>query len=365
MKLLRRFLLFIIISFAVFFVGNLDAKAGFGIAPPFVKSNKLIPGSHYEQEIRLLRSSAEDELVANITINAPEIQSWISIREGNNFDLPKDKLQVPMIVNVDVPDDAALGNYSGHINVRIEPKAGSGGGGVAVALGARIDIDLTVSEETIPDFTIRSVKIPDVKELNKPWSWRLFAWFFYRIKVVMKIENTGNIATSPSKVQLDITDLAEKKTLETLADTSFKKVEPFKTRDIIASFPTKLGNGQYWAKIKIYKGNEIFYSDKIAFTINPLSHPKPGPDLGIWPWVMVAGIALFSLLILLLLIKIKIWKHIYKLFKIILWPLIFILKQLKRLVGKIRDNFWKWMHRKAAERQGEKEKSNDEKNKSQ
>jgi hypothetical protein len=67
------------------------AHAGFGISPPYVKTDKpIFPGSQFEQKITLLRSSADDEMQAEITINAPEIESWINIRQGEVFDLPKD-----------------------------------------------------------------------------------------------------------------------------------------------------------------------------------------------------------------------------------------------------------------------------------
>ena len=87
------------------------ANAGFGISPPYVKSDRLIPGSYYEQKITLLRSAADENLQAVISIEAPEIASWISIDKGEQFDLPAGKLQVPMIVRVDVPDNAEIDNY--------------------------------------------------------------------------------------------------------------------------------------------------------------------------------------------------------------------------------------------------------------
>ena len=58
--------------------------AGFGISPPYVKNNQLFPGSSYTQEIILLRSDAEEDLQADISVNAPEIKDWITIDKGNH-----------------------------------------------------------------------------------------------------------------------------------------------------------------------------------------------------------------------------------------------------------------------------------------
>ena len=73
-------ILFILPLVFVFWVNQ--ASAGFGISPPYVKSDRLIPGTHYEQKISLLRSSAEEELTARVIINAPEIEDWITIDQA-------------------------------------------------------------------------------------------------------------------------------------------------------------------------------------------------------------------------------------------------------------------------------------------
>ena len=201
------------------------AYAGFGIAPPYLKSkNPLSPGSHFEQKITLLRSASDGDLRANIVMNALEVADWITIDKGNNFLLPKGKSQVPMVVSVDVPKDAEVGDYDGYMSIQVLPADKKPGSGVAIALGARVDIELTVSDETFIEFLIRKVEIPKLETLGKPWNWKIFSWFFYRLKVVMTIENTGNIKIAPSQVHLDVYDLTEKKLLESHDDKRLKDV---------------------------------------------------------------------------------------------------------------------------------------------
>lgn len=339
-------LIFLVFAFSIFAV-PFSAQAGFGISPPYVKSRKpLFPGSHFEQTVTLLRSAKDDDLQARIVIEAPEMEDWITIQEGDLFDLPAGKTQVPMRVLVDVPDDAEIGDYKGYINVQIVPK-GASGGGVSIALGARVDIELSVTNESFLDFLVRKIDIPDFEVFEKPWKWQPFAWFFYRIKVDMNIENTGNTAIAPSKVVLEVYDITEKEKLEILTDERIEKIEPFTTESVQASFPTKLGVGEYWGNIKVYKENEIVHKNKILFTISEPGQMENPPELGVWPYVMLGAIILLIVIIIVILIWIKIWKSIGKVLMILLWPVFYVYKKIKKFIAFLNRKFWQWMHRKS------------------
>lgn len=325
------------------------AQAGFGIQPPYVKPSKAVfAGTRYEQKINLLRSSADADMKAVISVTAPEISPWISIDKGLEFDLPRDELRVPMVVLVDVPEDAAIGNYKGHLNVKIEPKEKSQSNGVAIALGARVEIDLTVTDESFLDFIVRKVDVPAIEQLKSPWNWKIFSYFFYRVKAKMLIENTGNTKISPSKVQVEFYDNAKEKRLESHTDRSIAKIDPFLTQEVEASFPTDLPPGEYWAKLSIYKDKEILQKNEIIFTIfeNGKS-PNPVP-LGKWPYIMMAGLVALALIGLWILYKIRIWRHLGKIIWVLIWPLRFILRKIGNMFGSMKRRFWKWMHVKAS-----------------
>lgn len=250
----------ILVIALLFLFSSNSAWAGFGISPPYVINDKLLPGSHYEQKITLVRGEPNEDLKAEITIDAPEIESWLTIEPGKEFILAKGQQQMPMIVKVDVPKDADFGNYQGYIRIRTAPLEAEKGK-VSVVLGARIDVDLTVSEKGLFDFLVRSVDIPDLEE--KGWPIK----YFMKIKVLMKIENTGNVEGSPNRVLLDVYDNTGKNLLESKDDTKLEKIKPFETKEIFAEFPTKLGVGQYWGLIKIFKGDEVSKEEKLIFSI--------------------------------------------------------------------------------------------------
>jgi len=334
-----------------------SVMAGFGISPPYVRSDKLTPGTHFEQKITLLRSSADEELVANVVINAPEISDWISIEGGNTFDLPKGKLQIPMIVKVDVPTDAELDVYRGYINVKISPKDDKASG-VAIALGARIEIDLTVSNLTIFDFKIKKIDISDFEQLSFPWNMKIFSWFFYRLRAVMTLENLGNSKTAPSRVHVDIMDLAKRNILASIDDKSFKDVDSFTTSDIEATFPVKLEPGEYWAKIKVYKDNDIMKAEDRTFTIYPSGGMgSSAPGFGIWPWILLSFYLFILLIIFAVLVKLKSWKYILLPIYFILWiPLRFMSSFLGSSFTEAKSGFWKWMGKKASKYQDDNRK---------
>jgi len=349
----QRFFPFLIFFFFIFFAVS-TAQAGFCISPPYIQSDKLTQGTHYEQKVTLLRSEAKDELEAHIIIDAPEIESWISIDKGMTFDLPKGSLQVPMVVSVDVPDDASYDEYRGHINIRISPKK-KGSSGVAIALGARVDISLLVTDLILPDFEVKKVKVADIEELKKPWIWQPFRWFFYRLKSTLNIKNIGNVDTAPTKVVADIYNTSKKKNLATLVDKSFEDIKPFESKELVADFPipSTLGPGQYWARIKVYKGDNIIYTNEDIFTIYEQGGLPGGPlPLGLKPWIMLSVLILLVLATFGILIKIRSWRVIIWVFSMSLGKVLgFSKRKISSTLSSLKLKFWRWMHQKASKYQ--------------
>ncbi|NTU98644.1 hypothetical protein HGA64_01385 [Candidatus Falkowbacteria bacterium] len=269
------------------------------------------------------------------------------------FILPKGEVQVPMLVTVNVPKSAELGNYKGSINIKMTSATTGQSSGVAIALGARVDINLTVTNMTFTDFIVRSAAIPDFEILKWPWSLPIFSTFLHRISVVMNIENIGNAKVSPSKVSLEVFDIAKTKTLETAVDTSIKKIDSFATAEAVAHFRTKLGPGQYWGKVKIYKDENIVNVYEIAFTIaRPGELAKGTPSLGAYPWILLAIYMISLILILALMIRIKIWRLAAKFavlaVSLLAKPFMPVKKKASTGLTSAKAGFWRWVSKKAS-----------------
>jgi hypothetical protein len=215
---------------------------GFGITPPYVTNDSLTQTSHYEQKIILVRGTPDQDLTAKVTINVPGANSWISVDKGNEFNLAAGVQQMPIIVSVNVPNDAKLGRYRGNIQVVVSPLVGPAKGTVGVTIGAQIDVDLQVIDKKMVDFHVHRVTMTNTEEGHALW------WMHFPGKILfnMTLENVGNITGHPYGVTFTYGEYLTSKVLETENNTNdLADVQPFETKTVTAEMPTYLPQGSY------------------------------------------------------------------------------------------------------------------------
>jgi len=265
MRVAFKSLLLVIIVFVLF--GGETVLAGFGVTPPFVRNTSLTRNSIYEQQIILVRSDPDVPLKASIIVDAPEIQDWIEVVEGLEFELPRGEQKIPMTVRVTVPEDAEFKNYTGAIRVKTGTiEAGEGRGSVNISLGAQIDIELNVIDREILDFRVRKISASDLNEGHK------VGWLFFpgKIPFRMMIENTGNVDNSPSKVEFQMYDSTGVVLLEETKNKGrVPKIKPYATAEVVANLPTRLPAGSYLARYKVYNNDEVKQEGEISINILP------------------------------------------------------------------------------------------------
>lgn len=285
-----RAILILLIGFLLFGAGA-DLALAFGISPPRVFNDHLVPGTHFEQTITLTQAEPKEPLKIEVEIDAPEIRDWIEIKPGMEFVIPAGKQQFPMRVIINVPKDAGYDTYEGTISVTA--MSGDGEGQIAVLTGAVADIKIRVSGEEFSDFKLKKVIVPNIEE-GSP------------VEVVMTLENLGNVKVRPSKVYLRLYDQYHQALLEEGEAKDMNWVEPFKVGKVVAGMPTKLGIGNYWVEIEIYKNGELFLEDERYFKI--VEKGTLGLIFGLskWIWVLIGGIILAGFLS----IKFRLWKKL-------------------------------------------------------
>jgi hypothetical protein len=244
-----------------------ETQAGFGITPPYVSNSSLTRNSTYEQKILLVRSDTNIAQKAEISIDAPEIQDWIEIVEGEEIKMPRGIQKVPMTVRIVVPSDADFKDYKGAIRIRTLPDDDQvAPGAVSISLGALVDIDLSVIDRQIKDFRVRKISVADFNEGVK------VAWLFFpgKIKFDMMIENTGNVDISPSTVEFRIFDRAGKVLLEETSNIGkVDTVSPYGTETVTADLPSRLPAGSYIARYRIFNGDEVKQEGDLSLNILP------------------------------------------------------------------------------------------------
>ncbi|MCA9358775.1 hypothetical protein KC926_01060 [Candidatus Kaiserbacteria bacterium] len=247
--------------------GVTEVFAGFGITPPYVRNTSLTRNSTYEQQILLVRGESNIAQKAEITIDAPEIQDWVTVVEGDEIKMPRGVQKVPMTVRIKVPSNADFKDYEGAIRIRTLPDNDQvSPGAVNISLGALVDIDLSVIDREIKDFRVRKISVGDLNEGTK------FGWLFFpgKIRFDMLIENTGNVDVSPSKVDVRIFDRAGKVLLEeTKQIGKIPKIPPYGTETVTAELPTKLPAGSYIARYKIFNGDDIKQEGDLSLNVLP------------------------------------------------------------------------------------------------
>lgn len=266
LKISRNILMFVLLIPVLFVsLGVTEVFAGFGITPPYVSNTSLTRNSTYEQQVLLVRSETNISQKAEITIDAPEIQDWIQIVEGDVIKMPRGEQKVPMTVRITVPDDAEFKDYEGAIRIRTLPDDDQvAPGAVSISLGALVDIDLSVIDRKIFDFSVRKISAADLNEGHK-----LF-WLFFpgKINFDMMIENTGNVDIAPSKVEFRIFDRAGKVLLEETKNIGkIKKIKPYATETVTAELPTRLPAGSYVARYRVFNDEDVKHEGDISLNI--------------------------------------------------------------------------------------------------
>jgi hypothetical protein len=241
-------------------------QAGFGITPPYVVNSELGPGSSYEQKIVVSRNDPIEDLRADITVNVPGADQWISIDKGASFILPRGSVQVPMFVRVRVPDDAKFGDYNGNIRIVLSSAGGPAPGTIGISLGAQIDVKLSVVDRKTYSFAVPAIRMPDLEEGHAWWKY----YFPGMIRFAMQVENTGNMSYGPTRVALTVRDVSGVHVLESTENLgAIRTIGPFSTEWVTAEIPTRLAYGAYRATFAIYNRDSIVRQGDLSLSIQP------------------------------------------------------------------------------------------------
>lgn len=265
---MNKFLQTFFITLSIVFLATSHfVLAGFGVTPPYFRNSSLTRNSTYEQQILLVRGDPNVPLKATVILDAPEIASWITVVEGNEFLLPRGEQKIPMTVRVKVPDDADFKQYTGALRIKTGPADDQvQGGSVNISLGAQINIDLNVIDREIKDFRVRKINISDLNEGHK------LGWLYFpgKIRFGMLLENIGNVDVSPSAVNFKLYDISGTVLLEETSNKGrIKKIEPYATEEVMAYLPTRLPVGSYLVRYEIMNDDVIKQEGELNLNVLP------------------------------------------------------------------------------------------------
>lgn len=250
---MKKFLAGIILSGIFLALSSTKVYAGFGISPAGINNEDLKPGTRYVQDMVISRSDPDEDLVAVIQPELGELNNWVTFEPGTRINLPKGEQRVSIRVIINVPADAAIKPYEGIFRILATPLGQVKG--VSVVKGARVDIDLTTTEESVINLSIRAVSIPDGFEEEN-------------LILNVTAKNDGNSDTAPTKVELKVSDLLEKE-LKTLTTYDVEKVPAYEQSIVKAVFKDHgLVAGEYYGAVTVYNG-DTKYEDRVVFKVLP------------------------------------------------------------------------------------------------
>lgn len=266
----------------------------FGITPAEIYIEDIKPGSHYETEIYVTRpvTEANEKLKVIIEPDLGDMVSWCTFIPGKEFDFPSGKNTTSFKVAIDVPQNAPLNNFKGQITIKglSEKKANEG---VTMVKGAVLGVNITTSNSEVLSMKVLSIEAPQVNAGDP-------------VRLLLNIQNLGNTAVAPDRVDMEIMDLFEKPK-ESLSVSKLDKVEPFSTKEIKADFDSNLEKGQYRVDASVvFQGKEIF-TKRMVLTVNakPAKPEIQTPEISEGTVVNQAGragiiLAIFGILMLII-----------------------------------------------------------------
>lgn len=250
-------------------MNSIPLKAAFGTSPPWVKNDHMLPGTTFEQVINLSRSDTGNDMQIGTRLEGEkELLKWIKIENEQPMIMKAGQKTYAMKVSVKAPKRAAIKNYRAGIFVTLEPteESRAKGGTVAIKLGAHILVDITVIGDKVINYRVKSISLDAITE-DQP---------FY---MNVEMENMGNTEITELTGTVDIYNKTETEVLKSL---NFGALEEPSLPDIV--YRTKvifkdifLPSGDYWTKIKVFKGKEVIYENRLYQKVDPKLAPVVMP----------------------------------------------------------------------------------------
>ncbi|MBN1168842.1 hypothetical protein JXA63_03030 [Candidatus Woesebacteria bacterium] len=248
---MRKLFLSLAIFLISLFVTASQAYASFGISPADLTFRNLIPGSSIERKFFLSRTDLSEDAEVVVETDVEGANSWIDIEPGFSFIIPEGEKTKEMNVVVSVPKDAPLKSYTGFINVKTGSK--TEGEGVPIVNGVAVSVNLVTTLSEDLELLVRKIQIPNIF-VGDP------------IKIVISVENLGNVAAVPDVVDLYVYDSSGNSVIRKQL-SNLPVIEPSQVKEYSLRVENDLPLGEYSAEILVkYKGKAI-REERLVFSV--------------------------------------------------------------------------------------------------
>lgn len=249
------------IALFIVVLSPLMTRAGFGVSPPAIIEDHLVPGASLQKTVYLVQGKPDTAITVDVSVESKDAKEWIVFDRGTRFTIPAGVQQFPLEMTITVPANASLGRYRAFIRVTTVPDLAEESGQVAVAIGGRVDVDLTVGDDVIEEFVIKSIDIFTIGRGDP-------------LAASVVVANTGNVPAGPNNASFELFDKYGNTRLAfvPVGPEAFPSVPAFSEKEIIVEFPLDLilAEGEYWGHVKVYDDTGTLLRDlKTVFNVGP------------------------------------------------------------------------------------------------
>lgn len=230
--------------------------AGIGVTPVMIENNRLRPGTTYSKELVFSQSDPDEALVITLEPDFGDYNDWFTFEPSDQFTIDPGVSRTTVKVNINVPAGAELAPTEGSIRIKAAGAEDSGSA-IQVERGVKIGVSLATTNSTFVDFLVRAITMGDVSEDGIA-------------QVTVKVENTGNVAASPSRLLMDILTLDEEP-VDTISAEGFDIVQPGETTESIIAFDVSgLDAAEYFADAQVYYENRLLRQERLVLRVPEL-----------------------------------------------------------------------------------------------
>jgi hypothetical protein len=242
--LIRKVLIIVVLLLTI------NSVFGIGVSPSKIIADNMERGAHIERQVYITGASPGDEISI---IPEGKIAGWINAVPDRSV-FPKSG-PISVLMNIDIPPDAANGVYNAVAVVQAKNGADEqGSASMHVLSGVNLLISISVTGDEIKKYGITDISISNPEESSP-------------LYLFLSGENTGNVVAAPTEVELTIYD-KHKVEKVFVANSSVPDNLPAHGKGrITVRFDPILEVSEYWASVRVFDGNRLIFDKDSIFEI--------------------------------------------------------------------------------------------------
>jgi len=242
----------------------------FGVTPPRIYANNLLPDSLYQAEVILTKSSTE-ALNVTVSVDGP-LKDCILTNKEESFIMEQDR--VPLLISMKIPADIQLGATTSVIYVQAVPVEATS---MTTELVFPIKIYANVSNIQRVEYSVKKVSVEHNEDV---------------MRFSFDIDNYGNMKVRPRMIEVNIID-TDNGSVESFTIPILDEIAPFNRDTLTYEHECNLEPGNYWVDLRA-TNEGIILDDEVSLEVpGEESQKKLQANIGVMILLFIALILIY------------------------------------------------------------------------